>query len=363
MGYNLRIALGWITIVAVVISVSSYFLSLGVGVAIIASTQLGAGLSALNGHLLVYAFLLPIRTPLEVNGWWLVLSSMIIFVICFVKGATSNGGFSSGLRLLLPGSRPHSLPNWLVIMPILGSSLFLVSIALALIQLGAGVPTGNLTCPPGTSPDVCAAELFAGIVTAPVFEEIGFRISPIGLVVAILVAVRLGKGTAQTSETKSRKIVIFFSAFISPGYAKEKSGLPSIATSGIKGISKGEWVFLFLTADVFGAYHILGGGGWGPGKFLTAALSGFALGVVYLAYGAFADILLHWLFNFYLYVYSVYTGFNGIFVTFGDLAALGTLALGVWGIIVGVKWLREKKPQPVTPMPFSTAGDSPAPIV
>ena len=362
MGYALGEALGLITAIAVVISVGSYVLSLGVGLAVITSTQLATQLSVLNGHLTVYAFLLSFRTPLEVNGLWLVILSIIIFVICFIKAASTNGGFISGLRLLLPGSRPRSLPNWLAIMPILGSGLFIIVLALALIQNSAGVSTGNLSCPAGTSPDVCAAELFAGIVTAPVAEEIGFRISAIGLVVAILVALRLAYSTAQTSQTLARKIIIVLSAFVSPGYAKEKSGLPSIATNGIKGISKAEWTFLFITSIVFGAYHIFGGGGWGPGKFLTTALSGFTLGMVYLAYGAFADILLHWFFNFYLYVYSVYTGFNGVFVTFGELAVLGTLALGVWGAIVGVKWLLEKKPQPMTSMPFSTFGDTPAPI-
>jgi hypothetical protein len=362
MSYDLRSALGWITAIAVVISVGSYLLSLGVGIAVIASTQLGAQLAALNGHLIVFAFLLPFRTPLEANGLWLVILSMIIFVVCFIKAASTNGGFISGLKLLLPGSRPRSLPNWLAIMPILGSSLFVIVLAVTLIQLGVGVSTGNLNCAPGTSPDVCAAELFAGIVSAPVAEEIGFRISPIGLVVAILVAVRLREGTAQTSGTGAKKIMIFFSAFLSPGYAKEQSGLPSIATRGLKGISIAEWVFLFLTAAVFGAYHILGGGGWGPGKFLTAAMSGFALGVVYLAYGAFADILLHWFFNFYLYVFSVYMGFNGIFVVFGDFAVLGTLALGVWGIIVGVKWSLERKSQPNATVALGQVGESPPPL-
>ena len=361
MSYDLRSALGWITTIAVVISVGSYLLSLGVGIAVIASTQLGAQLAALNGHLIVFAFLLPFSTPLETNGLWLVILSMIIFVVCFIKAASTNGGFISGLKSLLPGSRPKRLPNWLAIMPILGSGLFIIVLALTLIQLGAGVSTGSLSCPSGTSPEVCAAELFAGIVSAPVAEEIGFRITPIGLIVAILVAVRLGKGTSQMPSTTPRKIMIFFSAFLSPGYAKEQSGLPSIATSGLKGISKAEWVFLFLTAVVFGAYHILGGGGWGPGKFLTAAMSGFALGIVYLAYGAFADILLHWFFNFYLYVFSVYTGFNGIFIIFGDLAVLGTLALGVWGIIVGVKWSLERRSQPNAVVSFGQVGDSPPP--
>jgi membrane protease YdiL (CAAX protease family) len=355
-------AIGWITAIAVAISVGSYVLSLGVGVAIITSTQLGAQLSALNGLLIIFGFLLPFQTVLVANGLWLVILSMFIFVICFIKAASTNGGFISGLRLLLPGSRPRSLPNWLAILPILGSGLFMIVLALTLIQSGAGVSTGSLNCPDGTSPEVCAAELFAGIVTAPVAEEIGFRITAIGLVVAVLVALRLAKSSDQPSQTVARKITIFFSAFLSPGYAKEKSGLPSIATHGIKGISKVEWVFLLITSAVFGAYHVFGGGGWGPGKFLTAALSGFALGIVYLAYGAFADILLHWFFNFYLYVFSVYTAFNGVFVTFGELAVLGTLALGVWAIILGAKWSLEKKPQPLGPIQFSTAEDSLPPI-
>ena len=124
-----------------------------------------------------------------------------------------------------------------------------------------------------------------------------------------------------------------------------------------------EWVALVFTSTVFGAYHILSGAGWGPGKFLTAALAGFVLGIVYLTYGAYADILLHWFFNFYLYSYSVFTGFNGVFVTFGDFAVLGTLALGVWGIIIGIKWSLEKKPQQIGPTPFSHVGDYPPPTV
>ncbi len=95
---------------------------------------------------------------------------------------------------------------------------------------------------------------------------------------------------------------------------------------------------------------------------LTASLSGFVLALTYMAYGPYADILLHWFFNFYLYVFSVYTGFNGAFVIFGDLAVLGTLALGVWGIIVGVKWSLERKSQPNAVVAFGQVGDSPPPV-
>src|SRR2546422_3409134 len=125
MGYALGEALGWITAIAVVISVGSYVLSLGVGLAVITSTQLATQLSVLNGHLTVYAFLLSFRTPLEVNGLWLVILSIIIFVICFIKAASTNGRVISGHRLLLPRSNdprpPHSLAN----MPIRCSRAFL----------------------------------------------------------------------------------------------------------------------------------------------------------------------------------------------------------------------------------------------
>src|SRR6266540_175939 len=341
MSYDLRSALGWITAIAVAISVATYFLSLVIGVAIVTTTPLGSNLGTLTGTLFVEAFLLIFETPFQANALWLVVVSLVVFVISFIKAATANGGFLSGIRSLLPGSRPRTLPNWLAMMPIAGSSLFVIVLALALIQSIAGVSTGNLNCPVGTSPETCNAELFAGIVTAPVAEEIGFRITVIGLAVAILVAIKFGTGIALGSKIPiSRQVATFFIALIAPGYAKEKSGLPSIRTNGLKGISVTEWVMLFITSAVFGGYHILGGGGWGPGKFITAALSGFALGIVYLAYGAFADILLHWFFNYYFEVFNDYTGFNGIFHSIGyPLVILGTLALGVWGILVAIYWV------------------------
>jgi Type II CAAX prenyl endopeptidase Rce1-like len=350
MSYDIRSALGWITVIAVFISVVTYFLSLFTGFLLVATTQLGSQLQGITGSLAIEAFLLIIPTSIPVNGLLLVVISLITFAVCFAKAATANGGFLSGVRILSLGSRPRTLPNWLAVMPLLGSSLFVVVLALTLIQNVGGVSTGSLNT---GNPAI----LFASLTLSPVAEEIGFRVSAIGPVVAILVAIKLSRiSTAGTPRTPQNPIVVVLSAFLSPGYAKERAGLPSVRTCGLKGISTVEWVALLFTSAVFGAYHIISGVGWGPGKFLTAALSGFVLGIVYLSYGAYADILLHWFFNFYLYAYSVYTGFNGVFIILGDLAALGTLALGVWGIIVGVKWSLEKKPQPIAPTPFDNVG-------
>jgi membrane protease YdiL (CAAX protease family) len=364
MGYERRSLAGWITAVAVVIAVASYILALPIGILdMITSPDLGVNLANLNGNLGVYAFLLAFETPLIVNVIPLVVLSLGIFGICFAKAATSNGGFRAGIRLLVKGSRPRSLPNWLAVMPIVASSLFIIVLLLTLIQTSVGVSTGSISCSPSIPAAECNADLFAGIITAPVAEEFGFRISVLGLVVGILVAVRLRRNRAQGSTMTTRQAVgLFFASFLSPGYAKERAGIPSVKTSGLKGISKIEWIFLFITAAVFGAYHIFGGGGWGPGKFASAALSGFVLGLVYLAYGAFADILLHWFFNFYFEVYIISTPFNGILGPIGLLNALGCIALGAWGILLAISWLVNRKHVPIVPSPVpSTVTFGPAP--
>ncbi len=348
MSYELRSALGWITVIAVVISVLSYAISFIVSAALITATPLGGQLHVLTQ---IFPFwILMLGIGLQTNSLLLVSISLVVFAVCFVKAADANGGFFSSLRQLTSRTTPRTLPNWLAVMPLLASAILVIDLLLTLAQSIGGVPTGSL---PVTAP----SSLIPLLAFAPVAEEIGFRISVIGLVVGILVAVKFGNRIAEGSRaTITHQVVIFFSAFLSPGYAKEKVGLPSIRTAGFKGISIPEWIFVILTSIIFGAYHVLGGG-WGPGKFLTAALSGFALALVYLAYGAFADILLHWFFDMYLTVFAYYPGFNGFFGLFGDLATLGALALGVWGIIVGIYWTiswRNTRTRPPAPQFWQT---------
>jgi hypothetical protein len=329
MSYDLRSALGWITVIAVVIAVVSYILSLIVSATLLTTTPLGGQLHVLTQIFPFWVLMLGIGV--QTNSLLIVSMSLVVYAICFVKAGSANGGFFSSLRRLSSGTVPRTLPNWLAVMPLLASAILLISLLLTLLQGMFGVPTGTL---PTTDPTT----LIPLLAFAPVAEEIGFRITVIGLVAGILVAVKFGRNIVEGArDTITHQVITFFSAFLSPGYAKERVGLPSIRTAGFKGISIPEWIFLFLTSIIFGTYHILGGG-WGPGKFLTAAISGFALGIVYLAYGAFADILLHWFFDLYLTVFAYYNGFNGLFGIFGDLATLGALVLGVWGVIVGIYW-------------------------
>jgi len=346
MSYDLRSALGWITAIAVIASIFSYVLSLVITAVVETSTSVGTQLLTLTQPVILWAFFL--GAEVTTNSSLVVTACLIVFVICFIKAATANEGFLAGLRTLATGAPPKKLPNWLAAMPLLATALLLIELLLSFLQDILGAPTGML----GTTDP---AQLVPGLALAPIAEEFGFRITVLGLVTGILIAWKYGKTIAEGAKvTTSAELKIFFSAFLSPGFAKEKVGLPSIRTSGWKGISIPEWIFLAITSVVFGAYHWpLGGpGGWGPGKFLTAALSGFALGIVYLAYGAYANILLHWFFDLNFFVFDPTVISNGALNLFGILYELGAIALGVWSIIIVIYWIMRRSSPIATPVSY-----------
>ena len=45
------------------------------------------------------------------------------------------------------------------------------------------------------------------------------------------------------------------------------------------------------------------GGEWQLGKITTASLAGITLGIIYIKFGLFSAILIHWLFNYYTTIY------------------------------------------------------------
>lgn len=71
------------------------------------------------------------------------------------------------------------------------------------------------------------------------------------------------------------------------------------------------------------------GGGWEIGKVSTAFLAGVAFGVAYVAYGAYADILLHWFFNYYFTILDMASStFGGAFQGISTITVLTTFAAG-----------------------------------
>jgi membrane protease YdiL (CAAX protease family) len=99
-------------------------------------------------------------------------------------------------------------------------------------------------------------------------------------------------------------------------------GYRNVQANGFpRGISPVEWVLILLTAAIFGLAHFLAGSGWEAGKVTTAFLAGLVFAIMYVAYGAYASILLHWFFNYYFDVLSkADAAYGGIFHQISNLA-------------------------------------------
>ncbi len=335
--------LGIVTAGAVSISVLTYLLALAIGLAVVSATQLGPDLLGLTGFLPIEAFTLFIPTFLPTNLLILVDVCLIIYSACFWAAARGKGGFVASLRTVSNGAKPRGIPNWLVAMPLVSSTLLIIVLILTYSLNAAGIPSGTLN-------EKDASLLFANLTYSPIAEEVGFRITTLGLLVGIRAIWHYSRSNSVSASKVARTIL---SALLSPERAKENTGLQSIGNSSWRGIHWTEWILLLFTSSVFGIDHVTSGAGWGPGKALTAGLSGFILGIVYLGYGAYADILLHWFFNFYFEAFIIGAAFSGIITALGDLAALLTFAVGALGFLVGIVWLVVKKPSPVeAPMAY-----------
>jgi membrane protease YdiL (CAAX protease family) len=131
---------------------------------------------------------------------------------------------------------------------------------------------------------------------------------------------------------------------LSPESAKVKMGYRNVTANGFfRGISPLEWALIILTSVVFGLAHYLLGGGWQVGKVSTAFLSGLVLGIMFVAYGAYAAILLHWFFNYYFTILdladSTYGGvFHGLsnFAEFTNVTS-GEIILVVFLLVSALK--------------------------
>jgi hypothetical protein len=327
---------GILTAIAIGFVVLTYALSFVLAAIAMITTPLGPNLYRLNGVLPVYLFALFSLRLIPANGLILIVVCLAIFSACFWAAAKDRGGFIASLTNLTKKSKPTTTPNWLVVMPLLSSSLLIVTVLLSILLNSTGVSVGSL---PTTSPE----ELLASIAYAPVAEEVGFRITPIGLLVIIrtLIPLHQGRGLKRAGpKTVAGRIAL---ALLSPDRAKEAAGLPSIGTKGWRGIHWIEWILLAATSTLFGLAHSLSNSGWGPGKALTAGLTGFALGIVYLWYGSYSDILLHWTFNVYVFV-ILGSLVGGVYSNaLATLSFLATIFLSIAGVVYGIRWLSPVK--------------------
>jgi len=334
----LRILLAAPLIVFVLFLVSSYFLSMLLGPALFFFTPEGADFSKLSLSptefpmllFMIFGFYIPVTASYGLAFLFL----LGVYVVCFAGAWISRESLHDVVRKGF--SRPFTklFNNNLFAMSIIASMLFIAVIAITFFQESQGIPTGPL-------PEAEPFHLFFMLTYSPVWEEISFRISTIGVfLVAYLFLVGREK-LATLSAGQALKVALWIPLY--PDKAKKLLDVKTVSEFGIKGISLGEWVMIVITSLVFGWLHV--GHPWGPGKFTTVTLQGLALGLMYLCYGVQAPILLHWFFNYYWYGFilalDLYPN-SLLLILIIFLIEFVTLIVGVlgWSVFAGLLGVR-----------------------
>src|SRR6267143_3063219 len=349
--------LGRIAAGAVSFSVLTYILAIGLSIGLVTYPQFAEQLQSTRVHFFTGAFFIyPILTPVPVDLLLLTDTCIIIYAACFIVAFSSKDGFLTGLQHLRQLSRVSFKSSWLVAMPLVSSALLLLVLVTSIVLSQAGVSSGQLCTPPNTHlPNPCPSQavLYASLTYAPISEEIAFRITTLGVLVSLMT---IWKNRSIESESRPRISSLIVASFLSPESAKAKVGLPTITANGRHGIHWSEWILLLTTSSFFGIAHVLSGGtDWGVGKAVTAAISGFALGVVYLGYGAYAAILLHWFFDFYFETFTVGADvFGGALATLPGLVSLASLIVGIVSILVALAWLVRRMTRAEIPTTYKT---------
>lgn len=288
-------------------------LSFAVGAFTVYGTSLGsASLSREVGRIPFFVVGFPIVVPVSLTVAELFAILWSVYLVLFLvtlSGPSKN--FLSVIRDLphhtLNGTKGNSAFGVARMFSILVVAITLIEF----VQERGGIPTGSL---PESDPIV----MFLFISYAPLVEEIGFRLTIIGLTAILLLKGRkLGWKAMYVFWSPARYLRLFLKDEYRSAF---KYTLVAVAVSAL----------------FFGAAHVLYGAGWKIGKVTTSTLAGLGLGWLYLEYGFAAAVLLHWSFNYFgssFFYFSKATGGSSIDPIIDFLLfALGTLSLINYGI-------------------------------
>ncbi len=221
--------------------------------------------------IILFATLITFVVPVNFTLGQLFLLLWTIFVLLFavaLNGPFRNviGSLKQTARVGVSGLLSNSMFATFLLFPV----VLWGSVLLEEAQSAGGVSTGIL---PATDPLL----LFVELSLAPLREEIGFRVIPIGIVALLVLFSR-------------RRIKDGVMALWHPMRYLKKNDTPA----EYKRHQLLMYILIAISAALFGLAHVLLGAGWGIGKISEAAGAGVALGVLYYQYGFAATVLLHW---------------------------------------------------------------------
>lgn len=312
--------------IAVLLLVSSYVLTMVLGPALFFFTPEGSTFSMLHymqGLPIDLFIMINFNIPVSLNVGLIFLFLWGVFILCFVAAWKFREKLHKVVGRVFSRRTDSLFNNWLFTMPVITSMLLIAVIAITRFQETHGAPTGEPTLPPDPF------EAFFLVTYAVLFEEIGFRVSLIGV---FLIVYLFWVGRNASSMWWGQRLKLLLLSVIYPDGAKKMVGAKTVSDFGVMGgISLGEWVMIILTSVAFGVAHYLSPGGWGVGKITTASMVGFAMGLTYLLYGVQAPILLHWFFNYYGKAIELASDFYPIVDSFFSVTLVITTILGVFG--------------------------------
>jgi CAAX amino terminal protease family. len=135
---------------------------------------------------------------------------------------------------------------------------------------------------------------------APLREELGFRLCFVGITSFFLVY------TAKGNVLSSLK------ALWHPSKALGEAGIQLWKQPGLIAA-------IILSSLAFGAAHVIYGGGWEVGKFISASAIGFILAAIYYTHGLPAAVIMHWGFDYYQSTYTYFDQLRGILDSTGNI--------------------------------------------
>jgi membrane protease YdiL (CAAX protease family) len=314
-------------VILVFVFVASCFLAMLLGLDFLLFTSEGRAVSSRVYPLPIFLFtIVQLRLPITLSLGALFFFVWSAYLLCFAAAWMWRESFHCVLGKAFRRPTNKLLSNFLFALPVLASTLLLGIISLQFFQESVGVPTGEPALPKNPF------ETFFLLAYSPIAEEVGFRISPIGLFLIVHVFVAGRK--AVTRMPLEQLLKLFLTAPFYPEKAKRIVGLKTVDANGFKGISMAEWIMVFLTSLIFGLAHFFSGFGWEVGKVTSTFIAGLVFGLAYLAYGFQAPILLHWYFNYYFYTFELAADLYPSMVSVETLILLLTTTSGILGFLI-----------------------------
>ncbi|MEM3653284.1 MAG: CPBP family intramembrane glutamic endopeptidase [Candidatus Bathyarchaeia archaeon] len=269
----------------------------------------------MNELVLDFFILFSFTIPINLSKGTLFFIIQAIFIVCFIVAWKEKEDFTKTLKNGFFGSMNTLFKNYLYAMPLIACMLLTLITLLHSIQETHGIPTGSIVIQN-------QFEALLDLAYSSIREEISFRITPIGTLLALYFIFEKSDRFPKKSFQKLKLLTL---TFLNPLKAKSKLGI-------FERITSIEWFSIIFTSIIFGIAHFISGVGWEIGKVSSATIAGIALGIVYVIYGAYASILIHWFFNYYLTVYEIAIDlYPGSFKFLIDLINSISMILGVIG--------------------------------